>query len=46
MKSDAALNYSDKFCTLLGFNLCGWQGVWHILCAELRENILHVDTTL
>lgn len=27
MKSYADLHYSDKFCTLLGFNLCTWQGV-------------------
>lgn len=47
MKSCAALYYSDKFCTLLGFNLCAWQGVVAcIICRIEKEYFACRHSTL
>lgn len=38
MISYTSLYYSEKFCTLLGFNLCAWQGVVaYIICKFEKE---------
>lgn len=37
MKSYTALYYSDKFGTLLGFNLRAWQGVVACIICRIEE---------